>query len=57
MGFEPTISPFERAKTVHALDRAATEHGNEFSAPINILEFIVWLSYYLRLEKNSAPSS
>jgi hypothetical protein len=24
MGFEPTISVFERAKTVHALDRAAT---------------------------------
>jgi hypothetical protein len=24
MGFEPTISAFERAKTVHALDRAAT---------------------------------
>jgi hypothetical protein len=25
MGFEPTISAFERAKTVHALDRASTE--------------------------------
>jgi hypothetical protein len=24
-GFEPTIPVFERAKTVHALDRAATE--------------------------------
>jgi hypothetical protein len=24
VGFEPTISAFERAKTVHALDRAAT---------------------------------
>jgi uncharacterized protein YaaN involved in tellurite resistance len=24
MGFEPTISVLERAKTVHALDRAAT---------------------------------
>jgi hypothetical protein len=24
VGFEPTISVFERAKTVHALDRAAT---------------------------------
>jgi hypothetical protein len=24
MGFEPTIPAFERAKTVHALDRAAT---------------------------------
>jgi hypothetical protein len=26
-GFEPTISAFERAKTVHALDRAATVIG------------------------------
>jgi hypothetical protein len=24
VGFEPTIPVFERAKTVHALDRAAT---------------------------------
>jgi hypothetical protein len=28
MGFEPTIPAFQRAKTVHALDRAATEMGN-----------------------------
>jgi hypothetical protein len=27
MGFEPTISAFERAKTVHALDRAAAVIG------------------------------
>jgi hypothetical protein len=27
MGFEPTILAFERAKTVHALDRAATVVG------------------------------
>jgi hypothetical protein len=27
MGFEPTIPAFERAKTVHALDRAATVIG------------------------------
>jgi hypothetical protein len=27
MGFEPTISASERAKTVHALDRAATVTG------------------------------
>jgi hypothetical protein len=26
--FEPTIPVFERAKAVHALDRAATEIGN-----------------------------
>jgi hypothetical protein len=28
MGFEPTIPVFERAKTVHALDRAATVFGS-----------------------------
>jgi hypothetical protein len=27
MGFEPTIPAFERAKTVHALDGAATVIG------------------------------
>jgi hypothetical protein len=27
-GFEPTMLVFERAKTVHALDRAATVIGN-----------------------------
>jgi hypothetical protein len=27
VGFEPTIPAFERAKTVHALDRAATVMG------------------------------
>jgi hypothetical protein len=29
VGFEPMIPAFERAKTVHALDRAATVIGNE----------------------------
>jgi hypothetical protein len=28
MGFEPTIPAFERAKNVHALDRAATVIGS-----------------------------
>jgi hypothetical protein len=28
VGFEPTIPEFERAKTVHALDRAATVIGS-----------------------------
>jgi hypothetical protein len=27
VGFEPTIAVFERAKTVHVLDRAATVIG------------------------------
>jgi hypothetical protein len=29
VGFKPTISAFERAKKVHALDRAATVIGEE----------------------------
>jgi hypothetical protein len=29
VGFEPKIPAFERAKTVHALDRAATVIGSE----------------------------
>jgi hypothetical protein len=29
MGFEPTIPPSERAKTVQALDRSATVTGKE----------------------------
>jgi hypothetical protein len=28
VGFEPTILEFERAKTVHVLDRAATVMGH-----------------------------
>jgi hypothetical protein len=31
VGFEPTIPAFERAKTVHALDRSATAIGNIIS--------------------------
>jgi hypothetical protein len=31
MGFEPTIPVFERAKTVHAVDRAATVIGFFYS--------------------------
>jgi hypothetical protein len=29
VGFEPTIPTFDQAKTVHALDRAATVIGND----------------------------
>jgi hypothetical protein len=32
-GIEPTIPAFERAKTVHALDRAATVIGGGISPP------------------------
>jgi hypothetical protein len=38
MGFEPTIPAFERAKTVHALDGAATVIGKH--KPIIIKKII-----------------
>jgi hypothetical protein len=33
VGFEPTIQAFERADTVHALDRAATVIGTNTQLP------------------------
>jgi hypothetical protein len=32
VGFEPTIPVFEREKTVHALERAATVIGHEYTS-------------------------
>jgi hypothetical protein len=37
VGFEPTILLFERAKTFHSLNRAATVIGYEYSTEINLL--------------------
>jgi hypothetical protein len=34
VGFEPTIPVFERAKTVHALDSAATVTGETVYRPV-----------------------
>jgi hypothetical protein len=34
VGFEPTIPVFERAKTVHALDRAAAMISLSFYIPL-----------------------
>jgi hypothetical protein len=34
VGFEPTISVFEKAKTFHALDRAATVIGAQTFGPL-----------------------
>jgi hypothetical protein len=36
VGFEPTVPVFERAKSVHALDRAATAIGLVPSENVNI---------------------
>jgi hypothetical protein len=30
VGFEPTIPVFERVKTIHALDRAASVFGQQY---------------------------
>jgi hypothetical protein len=37
VGLEPTIPVFERAKTVHALDRAAIVIGLKLIQPLNNL--------------------
>jgi hypothetical protein len=39
VGFEPTIPAFERGKTVHALDRAATVTGESNNI---VVEIQVW---------------
>jgi hypothetical protein len=36
LGFEPTILAFERAKTVHALDQAATVIGGSITRRIEM---------------------
>jgi hypothetical protein len=42
VGFEPTVPVFERAKTVHALDRAATVIGSPLKCTqLNIKENII----------------
>jgi hypothetical protein len=52
VGFKPTIPASERAKTVHALDRAATVTGESppFTPKIKIINLIL---YYLRAALNS----
>jgi hypothetical protein len=36
VGYEPTVATFERAKTVHALDRAANVIGIGYNVPVQI---------------------
>jgi hypothetical protein len=40
VGFERTIPTFERSKTVHALDRAATVIGNDYLTTYKISNFL-----------------
>jgi hypothetical protein len=44
MGFEPTIPAFERSKTLHALDRAATDWQ---TVHITLIKFNIVNSRYL----------
>jgi hypothetical protein len=45
VGFEHTTSVFERAKTAHALDYAATGSA---AGPINVWSFLVWSEMWTR---------
>jgi hypothetical protein len=62
VGFEPTTPVFERAKTVHALDRAVTVIGNvgccspKFSGNVD-LTFLDKLNNALSLKRNFAVKS
>jgi hypothetical protein len=46
MGFEPTIPAFERVKTVHSLDRAATVIGKIISYNLNFSHRYYTLHFY-----------
>jgi hypothetical protein len=50
VGFEPTTPVFERAKTVHALDRAATVIG--FCIHYTLLKFVQSQDHSLQFRKN-----
>jgi hypothetical protein len=52
LGFEPTIPVFERAETVHALDRAATVTGIQMST---LLYFSRHCSFLDVTDKTSYP--
>jgi hypothetical protein len=45
MAFEPTIPAFERAKTVHALDRSATVIGMFLYTALKILAHFSYVSF------------
>jgi hypothetical protein len=49
VGFEPTIPAFERAKTVHALDRAATVMATEANQASQMNSFHSFIVKYVVL--------
>jgi hypothetical protein len=54
VGFEPTIPVFERAKTVHALDRAVTVIGSLLI--YNLINFLITL-FSVRFAPGSGQSA
>jgi hypothetical protein len=55
--FEPTIPAFERAKTVHALDRAATVIGKTNGKPVEFSMGKFEMFSYLVMIFTDNPSS
>jgi hypothetical protein len=51
-GFEPTIPVFERAKTVHASDRAATVIGSESICEVIVKPKCKWCNRKTRLQED-----
>jgi hypothetical protein len=51
VGFEPMIQVFERAKTVHALDRTATVIGQVATTFLKIITVLLLL-YFSELSTN-----
>jgi hypothetical protein len=63
VGFEPTIPVFERAKTDHARDRAATVIGTETNykhftiyntnynnfKKVGIVQYLKWMVFHIKL--------
>jgi hypothetical protein len=57
LGFEPTIPVFERAKRVHALDRAATVIGNETSTWHKYKIIVCWNTTRILVSRHVTKTS
>jgi hypothetical protein len=51
VGFEPTIPVFERAKTVHAFDRAAAVIGNSIKFKKTYFEASILEEFWMYLTR------
>jgi hypothetical protein len=58
VGFEPTIPVFERAKTVHALERAATVIGTVAKFVLHTVHYRWYIRHlYMEFRKQDKISS